>query len=169
MSTRQIDTRHLKQIFEDYGPALVLYARQWCVHPEDALQEAMIELAQQTGTPPDPVAWLYQAVRFRAINLSRGEMRRERTQRNAASESPGWFVSDPAAELQAGELQQALARLPDLEREIVIARNWGELSFEQIGQLVDRSSSAVHRRYQSALARLHTILEGQPDMSQCHE
>ena len=46
---------------------------------------------------------------------------------------------------EPGELEPMLAELPRLEREIVVARIWGELSFEQIAELVERSTSAVHR------------------------
>ena len=61
----------------------------------------------------------------------------------------------------APEFESALAGLPPLEREIVVARIWGRLSFAQIAELVEQSSSAVHRRYKRALAELRTVLNRQ--------
>jgi RNA polymerase sigma factor (sigma-70 family) len=158
-------TDGLQKIFDDYGPALLLYARQWCVHPEDALQEALLELFRQKKSPDDPVAWLFRAVRFRAMNLSRAESRRRNYQQQAASQGEPWFVPDPAAGLEAEELRAALEELPMHEREIVIARIWGGLSFQQIATLVDCSSSAAHRRYIAALKVLQQRLEANPKAS----
>ena len=66
----------LKRIYDRHVAALKLYARTWCRAPEDALQEAMIELAKQPEFPVEPVAWLYRAVRFRAMSQHRGERER---------------------------------------------------------------------------------------------
>lgn len=41
----------LKRIYDRHAAALKLYARTWCRAPEDALQEAMIELAKQPEFP----------------------------------------------------------------------------------------------------------------------
>ena len=129
----------------------------------------MLELVKQPQLPEDMVAWLFKAVRFRAINLSRAETRRWRYQQKAAQLQGSWFQPDPAASLQAEELKSALEALPVLEREIVIARIWGGLSFEQIAALVDRSTSSVHRRYAAALKCLQQVLEGTSETSRCHE
>ena len=48
----------------------------------------------------------------------------------------------------------ALEELPLAEREVVVTRLWGELSFQEIGDLVGCSSSAAQRRYVAALAAL---------------
>lgn len=129
----------------------------------------MLELMRQPTPPEDAVAWLFRAVRFRAMNLNRAETRRARHQQRAVENQAAWFSPDPAAGLEAEDLQQALAGLPVLEREIVIARVWGGLSFEQIADLVDSSSSSVHRRYGAALECLQRTLEGNEKKSRCHE
>lgn len=138
-----------------------MYARQWCLHPEDAAQEAFIDLSRMTDLPSDPVAWLYKTTRYKALNQSRSESRRSRHQ-SAAGGSQAWFVSDPAASIQAAELVQAVERLPALEREIVTARVWGELSFVQIAELVSMPTTTTFRLYQQTLGRLQEQLEGRP-------
>lgn len=154
----RIDAEQLRQLIDAYGAALTLYARQWCNAPEDALQEALIELVR-LETPPDrPQAWLYKAVRCRAINIARAESRRAAHHRRACEERAAWFVDDSGNAFDGGELATMLERLPPLEREIVVARIWGELPFDEIADLVDVSTSAAHRRYQKALALLGEMM-----------
>ncbi len=152
----------MKRLYELHAPALLLYARIWCRYPEDALQEALIELARQRKLPPDPVAWLYQAVRFRAINLNRSEQRRSRREQEVAFTRAAFFVSKPQQAFDSADLQQALQSLPQEQREIVVARIWGKLTFEQIAKLNGHSSSTVHRRYREALEELKQKLDGIP-------
>ncbi len=148
-------------MYEEHGAALVLYARQWCVHPDDALQDALIDLAQLALDPRDPVAWLFKTVRRKAINQVRSENRRSKYQQLAAEQREPWFTSDPAASMGSSEMESLLADLPTLEREIIVARIWGELSFEQIAELVDRSLSFVYRRFQQALRDLEKKIDSQ--------
>lgn len=152
----------LKRLYELHAPALLLYARVRCRFPEDAIQEAFIDLARQSDFPPDPVAWLYQAVRFRAINLNRGEQRRIRREQEVALSKEGFFVSSPQQSIDTAELEEALKTLPEEQREIVIARIWGGLTFVQIAKLNGHSSSSVHRRYHEALEELKQKLDGIP-------
>lgn len=161
----RITPDRLRQLVDAHGAALTLYAHQWCLAPEDALQEALIELARQSPAPDHPVAWLFTTVRRRAQNLARGEICRMQHHRRAAEQREAWFVSSGQAELESEELTGMLEHLPALEREIVVARVWGELPFVRIAELVEISCSATHRRYRRALSllgemmneRLHTI------------
>ncbi len=148
-------------MYEEHGAALVLYARQWCVYPDDALQDALIDLAKLALDPCDPVAWLFKTVRRKAINQVRSENRRSKYQQLAAEQREPWFISAPASSMGPSEMESLLAGLPALEREIVVARIWGELSFEQIAELVDRSMSFVYRRYQQALRELEKKIDSQ--------
>jgi RNA polymerase sigma-70 factor (ECF subfamily) len=153
----------MQKLIDSHGPALKLYARQWCNAPEDALQEALIELLRQNPVPDQPVAWLFCTIRRRAMNLTRGERRRSEHHRQASQQRDAWFSGDGGEEFDNEELTGLLSRLPDLEREIVIARIWGELSFERIADLVGVSSSSAHRHYRGALLLLHEMLEAEDD------
>jgi RNA polymerase sigma factor (sigma-70 family) len=133
------------------------------------LQEGLLELAQQNKTPPDPVAWLFRAVRFRAMNLHRGERRRTRHQELAAAWATDWFVPDPSLPLEIDELQNALHELDADQREIVVARVWGGLSFVQIAEVTGDSRSSVHRQYQRALQQLYHRLSGVGNKEMCDE
>ncbi|WP_162275911.1 RNA polymerase sigma factor [Roseimaritima ulvae] len=153
-----MDTPTLQALIDSHGAALQLLARQWCDAPEDAVQEALIELLQQQPVPRTPAAWLYTVVRRRAMNLARAESRRRKHQRDAGLARSAWFVPDSTAEDTTAECQTALAGLPRQEREIVILRIWGEQTFAQIADVVQLPLSTVHRRYHTALASLESSL-----------
>ena len=150
-----MDPDHLGYLLDRYLGALVLYARQWCRAPEDVVQEAFIKLARQKEPPLHPVAWLYRAVRNRAISESRAERRRTTHEGKVASRAALWFTpaEDPAG-LDAQTATTALADLPLDQREIIVAHLWGGLTFEQIADLTGGSAATCWRRYSAGLAAL---------------
>ncbi|WP_442507679.1 RNA polymerase sigma factor [Novipirellula sp. SH528] len=154
-----IDATYLQQLIDVQGSALKLYARQWCRAPEDAVQEALIELVKQTMLPNDPVAWLYTTVRRRAINLERADSRRRKHQTEAGQEQESWFIPAENDYDDAADCERMLTQLPEQDREIVVARIWGDLSFAQIAELVSLPLSTVYRRYQQALLTLKQSID----------
>lgn len=154
-----INAQRLQELIDEHGPALTLYARQFCRAAEDAVQEALVELVRQDPQPGNLVGWLYVATRCRALNLDRAERRRKRHHRQSVEGRQQWFVPASSGLEEPMDLEPLLASLPGLEREIVIARIWGERSFVQIAELVQQPLSSVHRRYQQALAELGRQLQ----------
>jgi RNA polymerase sigma factor (sigma-70 family) len=150
----------LGQLLDEQGAALSLYAAQWTDAADDCVQEALIELARQTPVPASPVAWLYRVVRNRALSRSQSARRRERHESLAGRLRPQ-FTEDETAdrELRAEEIAAAVGLLAEELREVVIARTWGQLGFEQIAALVGCSTSTAHRRYLMGLAALREKLE----------
>jgi RNA polymerase sigma factor (sigma-70 family) len=146
------------RLFDRHAAALELYARQWCNCPEDVVQEALIKLVERSPRPDDAVAWLYRAVRNGAISALRSNRRRRRHESEAADRRPAWFEPSAGDSIDARTAAAALESLPIEQREVVVARVWGGLSFEQIGRLAGVSDSAAHRRYEAALSALRTKL-----------
>jgi RNA polymerase sigma-70 factor (ECF subfamily) len=148
-----VNANELGEWITRIGPALVLYARQWCDCPEDVVQEAFVRLA---GANPRHVpAWLHRVVRNAALDAARAARRRKERESQAARP---YFVaseSDEAAEV----LEVALRRLPAELRETVVAHLWGGLPFSEIGLLMGTSPATAHRRYQEALELLRPFLE----------
>ncbi len=165
LDVEHIDTERLQALIDAHGAAVTLYARQWCNAPEDALQESLIELLRQDPIPDCPAAWLFKTVRRRAMNLARGERRRVKHQRRAGRQRDAWFVDETTSGFDSDELAAMLGQLPPTEREIVVARIWGELTFEQIAELVALSTSSAHRRYRKGLAMLGQMINGKPYQS----
>ena len=146
----------LGRLFDQHAAGLVLYARQWCDDPEDAVQEAWIRLAAEPDAPPDAVAWLYRVVRHRAINVSRSARRRRHYETQATAADA--FTASPGDALDTKAAAAALAGLDETQREVVVAHVWGGLTFQQIGHLTGTSDSTAQRRYVSALTALREKL-----------
>ncbi len=159
----RIDEEYIQKLIDAHGGALTLLARQSCRAPEDALQEALIELARQDPIPDNPVAWIYAVVRRRAMNLGRAENRRRKHHRQAGQQRESWFLPSDDGLDEPIDFESLLDQLPQLEREVVVARVWGQLSFCQIAELVGQSTSSVHRRYQQALVKLGQAMNQQLD------
>ncbi|WP_372717636.1 RNA polymerase sigma factor [Novipirellula sp.] len=156
---KPIDATYLQQLIDAQGAALKLYARQWSRAPEDAVQEALIALMKQTTLPNDPIAWLYTTVRRRAINLERADARRRKHQTRAGQELESWFIPAENDDDDPADCERMLSQLAEQDREIVVARIWGDLSFAQIANLVSLPLSTVHRRYQQALLTLKQSID----------
>lgn len=148
----------LENLLTSHSAALQLYARQWAASPEDCVQQAFIALATADPIPRSPVPWLFRVVKNLAISQQRSESRRRERERHMGEEAIGWFLNKGNHEISTDELLHALNELDDLTREIIVARTWGELNFEEIADLIDRSSSTAHRLYQAGLNELRKQL-----------
>ena len=148
----------LGRLIDAHAAALVLYARQWCASPEDVVQEAFVKLSARTS-PPDPVLpWLYCVVRNGALTARRADERRRRHEARAAARHPAWFVPSEGTALDAATAAAALESLPLEQREVLVARLWGGLTFEEIAGLTGSSSSSMHRLYHAGLTALRERL-----------
>jgi RNA polymerase sigma-70 factor (ECF subfamily) len=148
----------LASLLEAHGAALELFAAQWSESADDCVQEAFIELARQGQSPDRVVAWLYRVVRNRAISHARSAGRRRKYEAAAANQSAPWFEPSPGSALDARAATLALQELSPAHREVIVARIWGGLSFEQIAELVGASISTAHRRYFEGLSHLRERL-----------
>jgi RNA polymerase sigma factor (sigma-70 family) len=148
----------LSRLLGEHGRGLVLYARQWCDTPEDVVQDALVLLVRQAAPPDNVVGWLYQVVRNGAISALRSAGRRSRREAAVAHRAEPWFQPSESDRLDAEEASRALAALPAEQREAIVSRLWGGLSFEQIAALTGCSTSSAQRYYQKGLAALREKL-----------
>jgi RNA polymerase sigma-70 factor (ECF subfamily) len=122
------------------------------------VQEALVQLMRQPRPPERIVPWLYRVVRNGAISASRAAGRRRRHEALAAHREESWFAAAPGQRLDAVAATRALQELPEEQRETIVARLWGGLTFEDIAELTGASSSTAHRRYEAGLAALRERL-----------
>jgi RNA polymerase sigma factor (sigma-70 family) len=148
----------LARLVDRHAASLVLYARGWCGDPEDVVQEAFLKLVRQGQAPEDAVAWLYRVVRNGALDAAKMAKRRQRRE-SAAARSIGWFVEPQVDGLDAKTAVAALERLPSEQREVIIARHWGGLNYEQIAAVAGCSASTAFRRYTAGVEDLRKLLE----------
>lgn len=150
------------ELLDTHGPALVLYAQQWMPHstigPEDVVQEAFVKLMQQQPVPKNTVGWLYRVVRNQAISAARSTTRRIKHEKNAATQTSAWFTNEAGGFLDTSEAANALQNIPLELREVIVLRLWAGRSFEEIANLIEKSISTAHRRYESGLVELRKHL-----------
>jgi RNA polymerase sigma-70 factor (ECF subfamily) len=152
-----VDAALIAELFDRHAAALEFYAAQWTRAPQDCVQETFIELARQAPPPLDPAAWLFRVLRNRALNAARAERRRTAHEEAAArGQADRRRVADPGDAVAIADLLQLLAIE---QREIVVLRVWGELSWQEIAEVVGSSRSATQRSYVQALEQLRKHLE----------
>jgi RNA polymerase sigma-70 factor (ECF subfamily) len=99
------------------------------------------------------------------MNWRRQRGRRKKHER--ALKPQPLFASDhdrPAEAETEQAIEEALRGLPAAEREVVVMRIWGGLSFPQIGEALSVSSSTADTRYRSGLKRLRLALVGKENV-----
>lgn len=146
----------LGQLFDEHAGPLTLYARQWCDTPEDVVQDAFVALARQRSWPENVVPWLFRVVRNGALSASRGARRRQQRENRAAGNGTWFATTDDRIDAEAAT--HLLAEFDADTREVIVARIWGGLTFEEIARLQGCSLTTAHRRYQNGLARLQERL-----------
>ena len=147
----------LGRLYDEYAPALLLYARQWSANPEDIVQDAFIALARQRVAPDQILPWLYRVVRHGALVANRGDRRRQQRESRVAMPDPAWFAATDDG-IHAHEAAALLAELDPATRAVIVARIWGGLTFDAIAQAEGCSLTTAHRRYGAGLAQLHERL-----------
>jgi RNA polymerase sigma-70 factor (ECF subfamily) len=149
-----IGPERLGALFDAHAASLVLFARQWCdaAAAEDVVQEAFLSLARQRETPSQVAAWLYRVVRNGAISAHRRATRRRRRE-GAVAVREAWFATTDDR-IDAQQATRLLEVLPLENREAIVARTWGGLSFEQVAGLQGCSTTTAFRRYRDGLALL---------------
>jgi len=151
----------ITQLFKTHSRALLLYARQWLDDwaAEDVVQRVFVRLLASGNVPDDPRAWLFRCVRNEAISAWRSQRRRGRREKDAGAQARPWFVPRSEDAIDASIAQEALARLPVEQREIVTLRLWSGLTLTQIGEVTGIAPSTVHLHYAQAMAALRERLE----------
>lgn len=156
-SRMPLSAAQLADLIRAHAGALRLWVGRVCSSSEDVVQEAFCRLACQEPPPDNPVAWLYRVCRNLAQKQRLSdERRRGREERHARYEIA---VSDPSHELEIAETVAAVQELEEELREVLVARIWGQLPFEEIGRLCGVSTATAFRRYEGALKTLHDKLE----------
>lgn len=141
-----------------HGPALILLARQYVpshADAEDVVHEAFLAFWRSPQSVADRTAYLYSCVRNTALNWLRTRKRRlVREVATAQRESLDWFTTH----MLQTDMLELLAALPVEQREVVVMKIWGRLTFPQIGESLGLSANTAASRYRYALDKLRTQL-----------
>jgi RNA polymerase sigma-70 factor (ECF subfamily) len=157
--------------FQLYGPKLLLCARQWtrsAADAEDVVQDAFVRFwRHQRNLPGEPMALLVTSVRRAAFDLARRDGRRVAREERAGFDSAAErqvFQTPLDGDERRAAIEEALQRLPAEQREVLLLKIWGELTFEQVAATLELSPNTAASRYRYALAALREELTA----ADCH-
>jgi RNA polymerase sigma-70 factor, ECF subfamily len=147
---------------DDHAPKFLLFARQQArsdADAQDLVQEALVEAMQRQhdGAPP-PSPLVFATIRRRAIDLARSEDRRAQREQTAYAATPEWWFDTSVEDRELGQLMQnAMSRLPDMYREVISLKVWGELTFAEIAEALDIPPNTAASRYRYGLTELRRL------------
>lgn len=138
--------------------ALALSVLKNTADAEDAMQETFVRVVQRIETYREggnARAWLLSITRNVALDMLRKRKAAVSVEDPTVLETAAYH-EDPAQKLS---IDEALMRLSQTDREIVVQKAvWG-MRFGEIAELVGMQKSAVEKRYRRALAKLKSYLE----------
>lgn len=148
--------------FAENGPRLRLIARQWTrseADADDVLQEAFIRFwKHQRHLPGNPNALVVTSIRRAALDLYRKTDRRFLREKAVAAdtETLTWF--EPEADPRLQNLTESLSQLPTEQREVVVLKIWGDLTFDEIGEQLVISPNTAASRWRYAMDTLRKFI-----------
>lgn len=135
---------------------------------EEVLQEVALEAVRQKAPIHDPAKvsqWLYRLAVLQSLLYRRRQGRRRKLlerYRQTVGDSGG-SSGDPLEWLLRGErmrlVQEALARLPARDAEVLLMKYAEDLSYEQIAERLGISFSAAQARLHRARNRLRSEMD----------
>jgi RNA polymerase sigma factor (sigma-70 family) len=126
---------------------------------QDVTQMVFVALAQKAHRIPRQsllYGWLFRATRYAVMHMVRKDTRRRRYEKEATNMEPN--VEPNEAETVWDEispyLNDALDRLSELDREVVMIRFFGKKSHKEVGLALGLSEDRAKKRLSRALERL---------------
>lgn len=158
----------LDEVFDGlYGYAMVLTRDR--TEAEDLVQETCVRAVKaMESLQPDSNAksWLFTILRNIWLNQVRQRRSAPRIIGLDVDESTAELAvevsEDPyalyASKLERDQVRKAIQQLPDELREIIVLREYGELSYQEIATLLDCPAGTVMSRLGRARSKLRSLL-----------
>ncbi len=153
--------------YRELAPKLVLFARQWCreaADAEDVVQTAFVKFwKRQPEAQREHWPLLFAAVRSTALDHLRGTERRVRREAEPSvsvlREDATFFDGTVEQREDAALVEAALRELPPEQREVLVLRVWGGLTFAEAAATLGEPINTVTARYRYALEALRRQLK----------
>ena len=146
----------VRRLYEEHGRALLAYACALLRDPsaaEDVLHQVFLKLLRgRTSMNGAPLPYLFRAVRNTALNHIRGQSREVELGDHAV-----WLESPDGSRETSVALQSALKSLSAEQREIVVLKVWGQLTFEEAAAVIGVSPNTAASRYRYGIDKLKDI------------
>jgi RNA polymerase sigma-70 factor, ECF subfamily len=154
---RKWNASEVRQLYQQHGAALVAYACSFLPNvaaAEDAVHSVFLRLLRtELASPDSAIGYLYRAVKNAALN-----QRRDFTRNEELRSDETWLVHQRRDSAEVLALQQALADLPEEQREVVVMRIWSGMTLEEIGAATGVTLNTAASRYRYALEKLRERL-----------
>lgn len=132
---------------------------------EDAFAETLLTIWRRLDDVPDDaiLPWSFGVGRRVLANQRRSATRHLRLVDRLGSTAEQPIAAGPDATEDHPEVRDALAALPDTDREVLTLWAWDDLEPREIAVVLDTTANAVSLRLQRAKARLADRLARQDD------
>lgn len=160
------DAQWLHQAIERYQKPLVGYAFRMLGDMEsarDVAQDALLRLCRQRRSRVEKnlAAWLFRVCRNRCLDLLRRSPRMEHggleaDRLDSSRIGPAERVEQ---EESLGRLERLMATLPDLQREALLLKFQGGLSYREIGEVMKIKTGYVGWLIHEGLRKLREAME----------
>lgn len=157
LTTTDLERIHDEHVTAMYRLGLALLRDEASVR--DVLQDVFLKLAQgrlENADISDERAYLLRMVRHAALD----RLRRDKVRRDHAVAAEHLFEEcpDPDREAFRLQLEQALAGLPEEQREVVVLKLWEERTFDEIARICGIPLNTAASRYRYGLDKLRALL-----------
>ena len=158
---------HIEEILNSMGDKLYNYLTIKLSSPldaEDVLQEVFCRLVRyrvRFRFIRNPSAYVFRVARNEAIRFLKKRTRNPETHRSVEEFSK--VIQDNLTGLDNIALNraaEALAQIPEDQREVIILRFFEELSFKEISSVCGVSLNTAASRYRYGMQKLRILLEG---------
>lgn len=172
VKARAGDTRAMNKLFSIWYPRVYNWGYRYFGDKEMAAeisQQAFLLMQQKLGQLKDPASfksWLYRTV----VNLCHNETRRRKINQKAVERLTYRSRRDtaPAADYmylkqeRSKQVLDALARLPEEQRTVVIMKEYEELKFREIAEILNISENTAKSRLYYAYKAMRKFFLTQP-------
>ena len=156
---QRLDREDVARLYADHGALLLGYACSILGDlstAEDVVHQVFARLLNgNLAIRESPVAYLCRAVRNTALNHRRARSREVEYD----GTGPSWLEAPTGLEEMGLAVETALRRLPEEQREVIVLRVWGQLSFQEIAEALELPPNTVASRYRYGLTKLRDILK----------
>ena len=159
----QGDSDALGRIYDLYSVRIYSYLRALGAAPslaDDVIQEVFVKLVRRTsarGAVRNLKPYLFAAARNELRRWSTKLLRRAEVHPGHLS---GLFEAPAqgSAVDEAAAVEDALSKLPTRQREAVVMKVYGELTFAEIAQVMNTSINTAASRYRYGVEKLRQLL-----------
>ena len=144
---------------EKHAGALILYARQWVdchADAEDVVQDGFVRYWRSSPGRED-IGLLFSCVRTAALDFARRESRMQKREELFARQQ---ITVTPSVSTEQQEcIETALLTLPLEQREVLVMKIWGGLTFAEIAGALKISPNTAASRYRYGIEALQGTLK----------